>query len=206
MSPSYKTRTVHCSGASEQKIYVNNSELVVLIEKDYAKKKKVFDSLSGRQHELDYYLVFEGILCQASSVEEYVKNKIVSIGRLDHRAELIQNLKIAENLLLPSIRKVSNFLDLYPVDVIKALERQVEKLNISSDKGIDQLTDLEYLIVLFERWYIFQPKVLILLEPFLFCDTVQVEAIMNYIEKFIEIGTGVIVITSNDVNIVTPNL
>jgi ABC-type sugar transport system ATPase subunit len=206
MQSGYETKTLHCLHSKNQNILINKGELVVLIEKDYAQKKKVFDSLSARRKILDYRLIYEGQHMSASSVEESVRNKIVSIGRLDRRSELIENLSIAENLLLPSIRKVSNRIDIFPTDVIKALEKQAEKLNISPGKKVRQLTDLEYLTVLFERWYIFQPKVLILLEPFLFCDSVQTRAIMQYIEKFIAMGTGVILITSNDVNIVTPNL
>ena len=49
-----------------------------------------------------------------------------------------------------------------------------------------------------ERWYIYNPRVLILFEPFVMCDAYGVSIVKSYIKKFVSRGTAVIMIKSRE--------
>jgi ABC-type uncharacterized transport system ATPase subunit len=55
---------------------------------------------------------------------------------------------------------------------------------------------LSRIAVVFERWYVYAPDVLLLLEPFLQCDAYGVSMIKAYIKQFTQNGTAVIIVTS----------
>jgi len=56
----------------------------------------------------------------------------------------------------------------------------------------------DYIALTLERWYIYKPKVLILLEPFANCDIYEVSLVKAYMKRFLEIGTSVIVVKSRN--------
>ncbi|MFQ7133079.1 MAG: hypothetical protein ACLRQC_13055, partial [Dorea formicigenerans] len=49
-----------------------------------------------------------------------------------------------------------------------------------------------------ERWYIFNPMVLILFEPFALCDVKDVAVVKKYVKRFANKGTTVVIINTRE--------
>lgn len=72
--------------------------------------------------------------------------------------------------------------------------------NITSeaDEAAGDLEINDIISITLERWYIYNPKVLVLFEPFVQCDVYGVSLVKSYIKKFANKGTAVIIIKSRE--------
>lgn len=97
--------------------------------------------------------------------------------------------------MLPSMCKIS------PMEYV-AMSRKISRMltgemkiseseqrELAEDLGINDLIKMTL-----ERWYIYNPKVLILFEPFAQCDANGVSIVKTYIDKFRRLGTSVVII------------
>ena len=89
---------------------------------------------------------------------------------------------------------------LYGRRMAEMLEGQVKLENEYGEILKDDETNLR-IQVMMERWFIFKPKVIVLLEPFLHCDVYGVSIIKSYIKKFSDIGTAVIIVKAREKDI-----
>ena len=56
----------------------------------------------------------------------------------------------------------------------------------------------EMIRLILERWYFYNPRVLVLFEPFIMCDAQGISIVKAYIRKFAQRGTAVIIGQSRD--------
>ena len=161
--------------------------------------KRMFDTISGRN--LDNHLVIhlEGEQFTPASTQDFIRNRIASIGLLGEPGELILSMSAAENLILPSLNKISAWEYLRSkFRLEKMAEIQAKKQIVGVDSKVDKLNANDYTALLLERWYIFKPKVLILYEPFSHSDTAGVALIKDYFNKFKSFGTAIVIIKSRE--------
>lgn len=167
--------------------------LLVLDEK---MRDTLFLSLSGRDLSAQTYCVIGDKRMGYGDYRLFVKNRVVSVMHLGSREELFGNMSIGENLVLPSLRKLtfSDYLfhssrlayALDPGTVPREeLARPMQKSDVNSR-----------ITVTLERWYLYNPKVMILLEPFERCDLYGVSIVRSYIRKIARRGACVILIKS----------
>lgn len=125
------------------------------------------------------------------------EERIVSVKVLGSLEELFKRMSVEENLLLPSLKKFSTF------DYIGFSKKirdiiMLEMKQDTSHKGmwIKDLKINELVELTLARWYVLNPKVIVLLEPFGLCDVNGVKIVKRYLKKFSSKGTAVIVISA----------
>lgn len=159
-------------------------------------KTRLFMNLSGRNMEAGVYCVIGEKRLDAGDYTEFVKNRVVSCMHLGSREELFGNMSIGENMVLPSLRKLS-FVD-YMTSSSKlsgALD-QNGVIRESLDTMLRESDVNDRIAATMERWYIYRPKVLVLLEPFEHCDLFGSSIVRSYIRRMTANGACVILIKS----------
>lgn len=159
-------------------------------------RDSLFMSLSGREISAQTYCVVGDQRLEYGDYQKFVKNRVVSVMHLGSREELFSNMNIGENLVLPSLRKIS-FSDYLlssshlaqALDPNPALREELSGSMRESDVN-------NRIMVTLERWYLYNPKVMILLEPFERCDLYGISIVRAYIRKLASRGACVIIIKS----------
>ena len=78
------------------------------------------------------------------------------------------------------------------------LGEELGQSEVAPDAAADSLGVNDIINITLERWYIYNPKVLILFEPFARCDLMGVSIVKSYIKKFANRGSAVIIIKSRE--------
>lgn len=180
--------------------YLRRGNISLLQIMDYEERLLLFNHLSGRNSDAIAGLRTDKEYRSLNSYEEFVQHGIVSIQY--EKQELLDKMSVVDNLLMPSIGKFDGFSYLlYRKKLVALISDEVARFsgrNIAASKTI---TFHEQLIVYYERWLIYKPKVLILLNPFFQCDANDVVLVKNYILSFLSLGTHVIVLQAHRDNL-----
>ncbi len=176
---------------------LKKGEIVTIISHDKMQKDKIFKALSGREKVGNTSYIINEKKYKTVDYYKLAEERIVSVKVLGSLEEIFKNMSVEENLLLPSLKKIST------LDYIKFENkiRETFSMEIKHDrqlKGVcaKDLKENELIELVLARWYIFNPKVIVLLEPFGLCDVNGVAIVKRYIEKFSAKGTMVIVISA----------
>ena len=107
---------------------------------------------------------------------------------------MFEHMTVGENLMLPSLEKISFW------DYIRS-SRNIRKMILEENHNLkdvkaEGLGINERIQMTLERWYIFNPMVLILFEPFALCDVNGVDIVKKYVKKFSNNGATVIIAVS----------
>lgn len=152
-------------------------EVVTILLLDRKKKEKLFERLAANPGK---------------------EKDVVAVRQLGSEEELFQGMKVGENLMLPSMEKISAIEYISSSKKIeKALCKEMGDIK-EPDTGVEKLEVNEIIRVTLERWYIYNPKVLLLLEPFYRCDVHGVFIVKSYIKKFTAKGTAVVIVKSRE--------
>lgn len=173
-------------------------EVTTILAMDERIRVRLFMSLSGRDPDAGVYCVIGERRLKGGEYRLFVKNRVVSVMHPGNSDELFTNMNIGENLVLPSVRKIS-FSDylLSSAQLTKALDRDQVLENVFGD-SLRESDVNDRIAVAFERWYMFNPRVLVLLEPFEQCDAYGISIVRAYIMKFAGRGASVIMVRSRD--------
>lgn len=177
-------------------------EVVTLLLLDIKDKKQVFELLSGRDIDKYMTLHLERENCKFNNIMEFVSNKIVSIGDMGGKDELLLRMSPGDNLLIPSLGKIPKLQFLFSRRrMVKVLKSEIKDSLSDTEGNIYSMSTNDYIVLLLERWYIYKPKVLVLFEPFVHCDIYSVSVVKSYIKKFTGMGTTVIIVKSRPENV-----
>ena len=176
---------------------INKGEIVTIISHDKIQKDKIFRALSGREKIGNTLYIINGKTYSRMDYYKLAEERIVSVKVLGSLEELFKRMSVEENLLLPSLKKFSTF------DYIGFSKKirdiiMLEMKQDTSHKGmwIKDLKINELVELTLARWYVLNPKVIVLLEPFGLCDVNGVKIVKRYLKKFSSKGTAVIVISA----------
>lgn len=111
--------------------------------------------------------------------------------------EVLTNMSIGDNLLIPSLVKVSTFDYIkHKNKITQTAEQEMDRSQyLSQDWGADYSTNQKIQLV-FERWLIYKPDILVVFEPFSRCDAKGVEMVNHYIEKLAANGISILIVKS----------
>ncbi|GKX27672.1 ribose import ATP-binding protein RbsA [Vallitalea longa] len=175
------------------------SEVVTILILDVNEKEQFFDLISGRYIDKYMKIYLEQNICNFSNVTDFVKKKIVSIADMGGVDELLLSMSDGDNLWIPSLDKISSLQYIFSQHRMDKMLKKQMKGNIEeTGNDIKNMSINDHIILLLERWYIYKPKVLILLEPFVHCDIYGVSLVKSYIKKFTSLGTTVIIVKSRE--------
>lgn len=174
-------------------------EVVTILVQGRREKEQIFLTLSGREQSGDTYYILNGKRHENMDCYEIAGEKIVSIRALGSREEVFEHMTVEENLMLPSLKKISFWDYLRTSRGIRKmmLEELGEEQNIKNIK-MEELGSNERIRMTLERWYIFNPNVLILFEPFALCDANDVAVVKKYVKKFSNKGTAVVIVNTRE--------
>lgn len=195
----YRICNVPVNGGKKSDFSFEKGEVVTFLLLDRKEKERLFLILSGRMTlpGIDYFLDYHR--CQGENADGFIREKIVSIQYMGTEKELFPYMTASENLLLPSLGKVSSMEYIFHShSFIRMFKHKLDKKEIYQDEAAEKLERNNQISIVLERWYIYNPKVLILFEPFAHCDVIGVSIVKSYIKKFTNRGTAVIIIKSRD--------
>ena len=149
------------------------------------------------------YNNFKGKECQLSyqgkplpNGWEYRKEKFPIVVLCHTGAEgLYKNLSVSDNLLLPSLKKISAPNVWIPDEQIFAVAKKEWKNNVP--EKVELLTRGELVELQLESWLIFNPNVLILMNPFWGNDEHTRAKIIEYLLHFRKQGCAILVVSSD---------
>ncbi len=198
----YALRGVELSNKTRLDFDFPRGSVTSLVTLNREDKSDLFGLLSGREIHRETVFFLDGKRCAFSSLHDFVNSRIVSASRIGKIDELFPYMSSGENMLLPSIKKVS-FLDYVfsgsrmPRSVVNqsSWERETQE-----DADLLENDTNGLIRVALERWRIMRPKVIVLLEPFMFCDTQGVSIIKRYVKEYTQNGASVIIIKSRKEN------
>jgi ribose transport system ATP-binding protein len=176
---------------------VYSGEAVHILVYDITQKNKLFNVISGLDQRNSPPVWLDGRLLLPREKRRFVSHRIVSVRDMGSPDELFQNLSPAENLLLPSMRKICRFGAFVPASAKKALERFYVRNIAPEHSKTEDLDENGVTALTLERWRIFGCKVLILLEPFLRRDQKTRELAARYLLGMKEEGAAIIIISSS---------
>ena len=198
----YKVKNIITGRRVQYSFSFNYGEVVTILALSIDKKEKVFNILSGREINRDTEIFLDNEKCSFTSLSDFVKKRIVSSVNLGTNSEFLDKMSVGENIIMPSLYKFSSLRYIfYGKKMADVLEDQLVKSGIFKRDFEEDETNRRIQIML-ERWYVFKPGVLILLEPFLHCDVYGISIIKSYIRKFTDIGTAVIIVKAREKDIV----
>lgn len=176
---------------------INKGEIVTIISHDKIQKDKIFRALSGREKIGNTLYIINGKTYSRMDYYKLAEERIVSVKVLGSLEELFKRMSVEENLLLPSLKKFSTFdyigfsKKIRDIIMLEMKQDTSHKGMWIKDLKINELVDLTL-----ARWYVLNPKVIVLLEPFGLCDVNGVKIVKRYLKKFSSKGTAVIVISA----------
>ena len=166
------------------------------IIEDQNNRYKFFEAISGVNNRDKKYFI-ERYYQKVIRVQDLIEKKIISVDGIGERDFLAENMSIEDNLLLPSLNKISNLNYLInQYELKRVIFEELKSKDINKSDLVSALDINQKICVSLERWLIFRPKVFIIFEPFIYCDNYGLSLIKNYLKKFAKAGTTVIVIKS----------
>lgn len=176
----------------------HKGEITTFVITEYKMRQRLFQILSGRINLDGTEYTVQNIKIKSPSILKFFEYKIVSVMRLGNDNEIFEKMSVGDNLILPSLKKIP--LPDYMISghkIKEILSNELEIESISSDQITGYLGKNHRISVAMNRWYIFNPDVIVLYEPFTSCDAYGISIILSYIKKMADKGTSVIIIKSN---------
>ena len=166
------------------------------IIEDHNNRYRFFEAISGADNKDKKYFI-ERYYQEVIDVQDLIVKKIISVDGIGERDFLAENMSIEDNLILPSLNKISNINYLInQYELKRVIFEELKSKDINKEDLVSELDINQKICVSLERWLIFRPKVFIIFEPFIYCDNYGLSLIKNYLKKFAKAGTTVIVIKS----------
>lgn len=195
----YRVRNLKLRKGGRENLNFIKGEVVTLIILDRREKEKLFMALSGRRKSEETHYILNGKRYDNMDCYELAREKVVSVRALGSREEVFERMTVGENLMLPSLEKISFWDYIRSAGGIRKmmLEDMGEERSVRDVKA-GELRVNERIQMTLERWYIFNPMVLILFEPFALCDVNGVDVVKKYVKKFANKGTTVIIVNTRE--------
>lgn len=173
-------------------------EITTFIITNNTERRKFFSILSGRLTPPETVYEIKNKKRYMPPMNVFVEHKIVSVMRTGNDYEMFEKMSVGDNLILPSLKKVPLFNYMVSGNKLKQiLGQEMEMDSLGASETIGHLDKNHHISVSMNRWYVFNPQVIVLYEPFTSCDAYGVSIILSYIKKMADRGTAVIVVRSN---------
>ena len=177
---------------------LQSGQIAVVVAPDQREKLALFAFLSGREVQKGAVFRINGRVAKLRSIADFVRRKVVSSENIGTDHELFSRMTVAENILMPSLSKISGFWYLLTG---KRIQKSVGHHRIEMTlHGRDYAAlETEHSIsIVFARWMVFRPRVLVLLDPFVQCGAAGESLVASYLHHLSRGGTIVIIIQSRD--------
>jgi ribose transport system ATP-binding protein len=161
-------------------------------------RKSFFALLTGDAQDRSFSVSLDGRPVRPLSVSRLVKRKIVLMRWNRGGASLSVNLSVADNLILPSLRKILRFGMFHQGVAGEAARRHLLLRDGELPVRTEDCSLQQRIEIALERWIVFRPRVVIMLDPFEYAESGDNVIITEYIERFAANGAAVLLITSGN--------
>jgi ABC-type sugar transport system ATPase subunit len=177
--------------------FIRQGEILGLFWKNTRQKDFFLAKLLEGSKKNQFSVCFNGISVKNLSLKNFSRYRIVFIPPAEKDVTLLGNMDIGNNLLLPSMKKIKGpggFIGKRTTTMIK--NSFCNLYHIDNSGNLDDLDNSTLLPLVFERWLIYRPKVVILKDPFLFADMKSSDLITSFISKLSAQGAAVLIVSS----------
>lgn len=182
----------------KENFYFHKGEITTFVITEHRMRQRLFQILSGRISLDGVEYTVQNKKIYSPSILKFFEYKIVSVMRLGNDNEIFEKMSVGDNLMLPSLKKIPLLNYMISGHKIKEiLSNEFEIETVSSGRITGCLGKNDHISVAMDRWYIFNPDVIILYEPFTSCDAYGVSVILSYVKKMADKGTSIIIVKSN---------
>lgn len=176
-------------------------EILGILDMENKGNIEISDILMGKKKYSSGSIFLNGEKIQMNNIRQAIKNGIGFILKDSINNGIFLNMNISDNLVFLKYKNMSNrFLKLNK-KVNKFLFREYkEELDINNEykdinvKAIDIYTLQK---IIFTKWIIKKPYLLIIINPYFMADIVTKEIVNSYLDKITINGTSVIIISSD---------
>ncbi len=195
----YRVKNYRLKTGRHADLIFHESRITVLLSQDVKEKERLFMNLSGRRTDsCDPWLDNRPML-RPDDPLEFNRRRIVSIMDLRSERETFGYMSVGENLLLPSLMKLTaTDYALHRNHLTQLSNSNPEILRTDLSAKAEYLDNNERIALLMERWYLFHPRALVLYEPFAQCDMYGIAIVKSYLRKFTARGTAVIIVKARE--------
>lgn len=138
---------------------------------------------------------------EIKNINEAIKFGIGMIPREGINSALIMNMNFLDNLVFLIMKKISNKITVLNKRMLKYIKNKyINELEIDikdKDRSIDFLDIYTNQRILFHRWLLLKPKILIFINPTDNVDLISKEIFLDFLDKFLKKGVSIIIISSN---------
>lgn len=131
-----------------------------------------------------------------------VSGRIIVIRDLWNDESLFGHLSIAENVLLPSMRKASGPWGTLPGGLGDFIGIQKEFRELVEQRDVSSLDPIRRVRLILERWRMYRPDVLVVCEPYRFGDAVSTPMIARLLREIADAGCGVVLLSTRRATLV----
>ena len=198
----YSLSNITAKNTEKLQFSFNSGETAAILTLNRKLKERIFNLLSGREIDKNIDIVLNKKPCNFNSISDFVGSRIVSGVTPGSNREFLDKMTIGENIIIPSLQKLSLFRYIFNGSKItRILEKQLKENCSGFRVNIEEDETNHRILIIMERWFVLKPKVLVLLEPFLHCDVYGASIIKSYIKKFTDMGTAVIIVKAREKDI-----
>ncbi len=193
----YGVKNIPIKGKNENFEFYKG-EITAFVIINSAQRVEFFKNLCGRNTPEETEYLLDGQYTKQPGFSRFKENRIVSVMKTGNDYELFEKMSVGDNLLIPSIEKIPRH-EYFSSGgkIANMLSDETKDSSLNSDTVLKELNSNDHIAIAFNRWYVFNPKVIVLYEPFTFCDTYGVSIVASFIKKFSNRGTAVIVVKSS---------
>ena len=156
----YRVRNMKLRKCGRENLNFIKGEVVTLIVLDRREKERLFMILSGRIKSEGTHYILNGECYENIECNELSRKKVVSVRALGSREEVFEHMTVDENLMLPSLEKIS-FWDYIRSSggIRKMMMEDMGEESSAKEVKAGELRVNECIRMTLERWYIFNPSI-----------------------------------------------
>lgn len=180
---------------------VRSGDILGIFDIENKRNVEIGNALVGLDPALSGRVYVEGQQVSIANLEVAVKHGIGVIPKDAIHVSLAPNMSFIDNLVLLIMKKVSNGAMVLNRRMMTFVKNQyMGELKIESkdaDTPVGRFDIYTKYRILMQRWLLFRPKVLVVYNPTDNIDLISREIFVEYLDKFVQMGTAIVLISSN---------
>ncbi len=185
-------------GEKKYEYVFRRGEVSVFVIPNNEERYDFFLSVSGRNAKPGEYYNLRGQWEERPKYQDFLDKKIVSFRKNGADYELLEEMSVGDNLVLPSLRKIPGISYMLSGNKInRLLSKGIGLEDLQEQEKVKELDPTRQLLIALNRWYVFRPNVIVLYDPFIGCDEYAISLIRSYIKRFVNHESAVILVKSN---------
>ncbi|KAB1438453.1 ATP-binding cassette domain-containing protein [Candidatus Galacturonibacter soehngenii] len=183
--------------AKNVNLKIHKGEVIGFYDLENKANKEIALSLVGECEIKRGHLYYNEELYIPRDIDYAIKHNIGYVPRSMTHVNLVDNMSFMDNLFLPVMKKTSKYHFLNDYSVLKFLCKEyMEELGVPEKDKYKKVKVFDTYIrksILFTRWVLFKPQIIVFIEPCSNADILMQNIIYNAIEKLAKQGCSVII-------------